>query len=151
RSSEQSESHRFASQVEQMYASGCFRASNGKMGCISCHDPHQVPPVDQKAAFFRDRCLKCHDDQSCSLTPARRREKARDDSCIQCHMEKFENSDIGHMASTDHRILRRADRVGAAGRLSDLRPVDDTFVYFYKDSTRVNDPNVSRDLGVALM
>jgi hypothetical protein len=151
RSADQSERHRFASQVEQMYASSCFRASKGKLGCISCHDPHQVPPLDQKVAFFRDRCLKCHDEQSCGLTPARRREEVRDDSCIQCHMGKFENSDIAHMASTDHRILRRADRSGAGRRPSDLRPVDDSFGYFYKDLTPANDPNVSRDLGVALM
>ena len=32
--------NRFASQAEQMHASRCFRASQGRLGCISCHDPH---------------------------------------------------------------------------------------------------------------
>ena len=26
-----------------MHESRCFRASRGKMGCISCHDPHELP------------------------------------------------------------------------------------------------------------
>ena len=37
-----------AGQVEQMESSRCFRASQGQLGCISCHDPHRLPaPVQQ--------------------------------------------------------------------------------------------------------
>ena len=31
-------------QVEQMYASRCFRGSNRQLGCISFHDPQLLPP-----------------------------------------------------------------------------------------------------------
>ena len=29
--------------VEQMESSRCFRESQGRLGCISCHDPHRLP------------------------------------------------------------------------------------------------------------
>ncbi len=52
--------------VTQMRASRCFRASEGRFGCTSCHDPHEVPPPQEKAAYFRRRCLTCHDDKACT-------------------------------------------------------------------------------------
>ena len=42
-------------------------ASRGKLGCISCHDPHDQPAPEAKAAYFRDRCLECHADRGCRL------------------------------------------------------------------------------------
>ena len=39
------------SQVEQMYSSHCFRASNGKLGCISCHDPHVLPQAAERISY----------------------------------------------------------------------------------------------------
>ena len=95
-------------QVEQMYASRCYNASQGKLGCISCHDPHVKPAEKEKAAYFRNRCLACHTTRSCSLSE-RRRQKAQDD-CVQCHMPRFASADIAHSSTTDHRIppARRA-------------------------------------------
>jgi hypothetical protein len=151
RSSEEGNHFRFASQVEQMYSSKCYHGSQGSLGCTSCHDPHRVPAENQKVLFYRDRCLTCHQVESCSLTPARRRELSRFDSCIECHMQKFENSDIAHMASTDHRILRRADHSGQPGGSSDLRQPEDPSAYFYKDFVRADDFILLRDQGVAMM
>ena len=62
---------RFFGQVEQMHESRCFRESRGEMGCISCHDPHQLPAPEEKVAYYRGRCLECHDDEG--MPPARRR------------------------------------------------------------------------------
>jgi hypothetical protein len=92
--------------VEQMKASRCVRASRCRLGCISCHDPHQVPAPEEKAAYFRQQCLACHEQQGCSFPEPVRRAESRDDRCTQCHMPRSPSSDIAHVATTDHRILR---------------------------------------------
>ena len=33
-------------QVEQMQQSRCFQASDGALGCSSCHDPHRLPAAE---------------------------------------------------------------------------------------------------------
>ena len=58
------------SQFEQMYVSACYRASAGKLSCISCHDPHELPTPDRRVAYYRNRCLQCHRETSCSLPVA---------------------------------------------------------------------------------
>ncbi len=92
--------------VEQMYASGCFRGSGGKLGCISCHDPHEAPSPAERVAFYRDRCLRCHGESACSLPVDTRRQKIAGDSCINCHMPRGDSANISHAAVTDHRIPR---------------------------------------------
>jgi hypothetical protein len=93
-------------QVEQMKASRCFRESRGRLGCISCHDPHQVPGPLEKTAYFRQHCLECHEQSGCKLPAPARLAASREDNCIQCHMPRSESVDIMHTATTDHRILR---------------------------------------------
>ena len=39
-------------QVEQMKLSRCYRESQGRLRCISCHDPHQVRPPAGKDGLF---------------------------------------------------------------------------------------------------
>ena len=58
---------RFFGQVEQMYESRCFVASRGKMGCISCHDPHSLPSASEKVEYYRGRCMECHAEKGCRL------------------------------------------------------------------------------------
>ena len=146
RSPEQNDQRHFASQVEQMAASTCFRESNGKLGCISCHDPHETPDPATRVLYYRDRCLSCHDTESCSLAPARRKERSAADSCIDCHMPKFAHSDIAHMASTDHRILRQVET--GPKNSAPAAPTDD-LVSFYKSQTSPDD--TLRDEALALM
>jgi Doubled CXXCH motif (Paired_CXXCH_1) len=107
--------HRFDSSVEQLYASRCFQASKGRMGCITCHDPHRLPQPAEKVAYYRGRCLTCHEEQTgCKLAPAVRRSRSQQDDCIACHMPPFASSDIPHTAATDHRILRKPGRATAS-------------------------------------
>ena len=100
--------NRFVNHVEQMHESRCFRASRGRLGCISCHDPHRLPKAGEEVAYFRQRCLECHADQGCSLPKAVRLARSRDDDCIGCHLPHSRSSDVFHGATTDHRIPRRA-------------------------------------------
>lgn len=106
--SESTDGFKAVSQVEQMVASQCYQASNGKFGCTSCHDPHRKPSLAERVSFYRNRCLECHgDSDGCSLPVATRKQTSPKDSCIQCHMPAAGARDVPHTAQTDHRVLRR--------------------------------------------
>ncbi|WP_417849164.1 multiheme c-type cytochrome [Thalassoglobus sp.] len=104
--------HRHASKVvsqaEQMFVSRCYQKSNGKLGCISCHDPHTVPSADEKVSFYKSKCLECHSpgNVECSQPVSERLLVSSEDSCIQCHMPVATSSNISHVAQSDHRVLR---------------------------------------------
>jgi predicted CXXCH cytochrome family protein len=135
--------------VEQMHASRCFRGSNGRLGCISCHDPHQLPDPGQRVAYYRGRCLSCHEDtRRCSLPAAARQEKG--DDCAACHMPRYPSTNIAHTAVTDHRILRRADSPDGGARPRLPRPGELPLVNFFLERLSRDDPDADRDLGVAL-
>ena len=99
---------KFTSHVEQMHSSRCFQASEGRMGCISCHDPHRKPDPQQAEAFYQSRCLNCHEKDGCSEDESTR--MAKDNSCVHCHMGKTNVNNIAHSSATDHRILKNPSR-----------------------------------------
>ena len=136
-------------QVEQMAASRCFRESKGKLGCVSCHDPHALPAAAERAAFYRSRCLNCHDEAACRLGPDDRR-KANGDDCAACHMPRAATADIAHTAVTDHRVLARPDAAARPAPPRPLQPDEVPLVHFHEDLLPPADPGASRDLGVAL-
>ncbi len=144
---------RAVSQVQQMMESGCFRKSNGKLGCISCHDPHALPATEQKTAFYRRRCLECHGEEGpdCKLSLLVRREKNQDD-CVSCHMPRFESVDVAHTAVTDHRVLRRLggtrSEEPAAPDVA-FRALRSPLVHFHEAHLPAGD-SVNRELGIAL-
>jgi Flp pilus assembly protein TadD len=135
--------------VEQMYASRCFRGSNRDLGCISCHDPHSLPPEKEKADYFRQRCLQCHHDKECSASTADRNKTRPADNCIQCHMPRFATADIAHTASTDHRIRKRPDK--SLPETNSPSPGQMPLVNFFQDLLDPADGGPKRDLGVALL
>jgi hypothetical protein len=98
--------NKFASQAEQMHDSRCYLASSGRLGCISCHDPHVMPSLEEKPAYFRDRCLGCHADRGCRLEASVRVQRTGSDDCIACHMPRSGSSNNAHVATTNHRIPR---------------------------------------------
>lgn len=98
---------RTASQIEHMVGSRCFQKSDGRMGCVSCHDPHSVPSDSEKVDFYRQRCLKCHADQGCSLPLSDRQASGLQDNCASCHMSSINSPNALHRTIADHRILRR--------------------------------------------
>lgn len=96
--------------VEHYYSmtlSKCYRASKGRLSCITCHNPHVEPTAEEAPAYFNGKCLTCHTTQSCKL-PLRAREQSRPaDNCIGCHMPKRDIAVISHSSATNHRIIAR--------------------------------------------
>ncbi len=88
--------------------SRCYRESSGRLGCISCHDPHRLPGPEERVAHFRGRCLECHTDRGCSLPGAARLARSPDDDCTACHMPRRSTTTIAHTAQTLHSIPRHA-------------------------------------------
>lgn len=88
--------------VEQMRLSRCYQA-NERMTCLTCHDPHAEQAPADMPAVYREKCLKCHTDQSCKASSDDRRATTVADDCIQCHMPRGP-TEIPHFAFTHHRI-----------------------------------------------
>jgi len=96
---------RVTSHVENLAQSGCKRASGEKLWCRTCHDPHSVPEASEKAAYYRGKCLGCHQTSDCRAPQSSR--QANGDSCVTCHMPRNPPSDVDHVVFTDHSIRRR--------------------------------------------
>jgi hypothetical protein len=107
--SDPSEKQRSLGQVGQMHESRCYQASGGRLGCISCHDPHRLPDQAERVAYYRTRCLECHAKLGCSLPAASRLAMSPDDDCTSCHMPRSLTTDIAHTSQTQHSIPRRAE------------------------------------------
>jgi predicted CXXCH cytochrome family protein len=144
------DNYKAVSHPEQMQVSKCFTASKGKLGCTSCHDPHQEPGPAQRRSYFRAACLKCHQEKDCHLSLAERQAKDKDDSCIACHMPRAAASDISHAAITDHRILSQPDQPPAFHAVPPSEK-EMPLVCFFEDKKPGTDPELDRDLGIALM
>jgi Flp pilus assembly protein TadD len=139
--------------VEQMEQSRCFRASQGQLGCISCHDPHRLPEPSTKATYYRGRCLECHETNGCALPSAERQARGPGEDCVACHMRRLSVANIPHTAATDHRIPRGgrpgpvADGPAVATGRPAAFPLKD---YHWGAMTEEERRDSARDLGVAL-
>jgi Tetratricopeptide repeat/Cytochrome c554 and c-prime len=107
------------SHAEDLAASACKRASGEKLWCGSCHDPHFVPSATEKVAYFRAKCLNCHESSGCRAAQTSR--QANGDDCTACHMPRNPASDVDHVVFTDHSIPRLVSSSGARGPLPDGR------------------------------
>jgi hypothetical protein len=92
-----------------MRLSKCYRNSSGRLGCISCHDPHVEPSPQEAPAYFREKCLACHNEKSCAVPPSLRQHKTPPDDCAGCHMPKRDVTVISHSVLTNHRIIAEAE------------------------------------------
>ncbi|MCU1329927.1 MAG: tetratricopeptide repeat protein, partial [Bryobacterales bacterium] len=79
--------------------SACFRESQGRLTCLTCHDPHQH---QTSAARYRSQCVSCHSSVASAGHP-----DLQTSDCISCHMLKRRAQDVDHVVMTDHRIERK--------------------------------------------
>jgi Flp pilus assembly protein TadD len=139
--------------VEQMGASRCYRESKGdrKLGCVTCHNPHDPVGPERRVEYYRSRCLECHAEHGCSLPLPVRREKSKQDSCIECHMPRYNIEDIPHSAASDHGIPRRPHTAAPAVDGEADQVSRTLLVPFSLSGAEAEGAEVARDRGVALM
>ena len=93
----------------QMSASKCYTGTNGRLGCLTCHDPHVQPTAADAVKYYRDKCLSCHTESSCGLPLRVRESKTPANDCQSCHMPKQHVTGISHSILTSHRIVKTPD------------------------------------------
>jgi predicted CXXCH cytochrome family protein len=87
----------------RLRASQCFLQSAGKLGCTTCHNPHDVPRGEQATTHYNEVCVGCH---KSSLESASLPHTAKA-NCVSCHMPKRRTDDAIHVVMTEHLIPRR--------------------------------------------
>ena len=137
-----------------MHESRCFRASQGRLGCISCHDPHRLPAARGEGRLLpgalpgvpRRSGLPPAGAGPAGAEPRRRLRRLP-------HAAPAQRSDVIHAATTNHRIPRQRGRGRSAPdryrrvRGHGERPV----VIFHRDLMDERERAAAeRDIGVAL-
>ncbi|CAN5890024.1 hypothetical protein BH23PLA1_BH23PLA1_05620 [soil metagenome] len=144
--------NRAVSHVEQMHLSACYLGSGGALGCISCHDPHRRPDPAEAVAYYRGRCMECHQDRGCALPIEARLDRSPEDSCTACHMPQAAITTVAHTASTLHHIPRFAETPPTyPADAEPARPETRDLMHFHRGiSGEEHAATIRRDLGIAL-
>ncbi len=103
--------------------SECFRKSQGKLLCTTCHNPHDIPRGQQATAHYNQVCLNCHQSSLKASAAAPHQISA---NCVGCHMPKRRTDDAIHVVMTEHRITKRP---AAGDLLAEKRERDETNSY----------------------
>ena len=92
---------RASSQYEALLQSACKKASGDTLTCTTCHDPHSSPSASERIAFYRAKCLSCHNSPALAAT-----HHPEQPDCAACHMPRRSTTDISHEQETDHNIQK---------------------------------------------
>ncbi len=93
---------RATSQWEALLRSECKKQSGDRLTCTTCHDPHVSPAPEERVAFYRGKCLQCHNTAGFA-----ERHHPENADCTACHMARPPSNDIAHEQVTDHWIKKR--------------------------------------------
>ena len=88
----------------RLLQSACFRGSEGRLNCTSCHDPHRGSQHGTGEDDYQAVCQLCHAEQLRSLVSSSRHTPS--ENCVRCHMPHKRTDDVVHVVMTDHRIQR---------------------------------------------
>jgi Flp pilus assembly protein TadD len=88
--------------VYRLRQSRCFLESGGRLGCTTCHNPHDIRHGEAGLDGYNKACAGCHE-------PAKIAAAAHPSggNCVGCHMPKRRAEDVVHAVMTDHLIQRR--------------------------------------------
>jgi predicted CXXCH cytochrome family protein len=87
----------------RFFQSHCFRESEGRLACITCHDPHVKPETSSFRANVAEVCSSCHENSESQHEAGA---GFRKDACVTCHMPQRRTRDVIHVTMTDHLISR---------------------------------------------
>ena len=141
---------RAVNHVEQMHESQCYIKGKpgSRLGCVSCHNPHEAVPEAKRVSHYRAACMKCHQEKDCAEPRAARLARQSDDSCFACHMPRSATTDIVHTASTTHRIVGKSKPPVPEGKSSMVGALP--LVDFHRGVPDLRDTRTARELGIAL-
>jgi hypothetical protein len=91
-----------ANQVGLLKRSRCY-LSSPKMNCSTCHDVHAP---ERTAASYSDKCLSCHQVESCGMAKTMGHKIA--ENCIDCHMPVEQTNAI--VSETGDKVIRTTMR-----------------------------------------
>ena len=102
----------------RLLGSRCYQKSDGRLGCISCHDPHKKPAPAEFRRQVASVCTDCH-------AGIEKTHAADSGDCVQCHMPERRTGDVVEVTMTDHRISAGPFDFDAlvAPRAKESRPV----------------------------
>jgi predicted CXXCH cytochrome family protein len=96
----------FVSSVYRLRKSACFQASEGRLTCTNCHDPHQAMSREDSLRRTDRACAACHEASVAGLVSKGQHTAATE--CATCHMPRRQGVDVIHATVTDHWIQRPA-------------------------------------------
>jgi predicted CXXCH cytochrome family protein len=128
---------------EQLRRSACYQKSKD-MTCLSCHDVHLAKRPKDQTAYYRQKCLNCHETRGCSLAAAERLAKSPADDCSACHMPRGK-TDVPHIAFTHHKVGRHPELAAPP------EPKGVPAIVAIDDSPRLSEVDRRRNLGLAYL
>ncbi|MFK8011752.1 MAG: tetratricopeptide repeat protein [Marinicellaceae bacterium] len=125
----QSERFEINHHAYRLRQSQCFNQSEGKLTCISCHNPHKKVKPDQKINHYGSVCLECHNKHEVDKNT-----KIVSEDCTSCHMPQRRTQDVVEVVMTDHKIQKKIE--SESTRLSKItrkEPIIESLELLIKD------------------